>query len=140
MPAVFDIDPIVKAAHLAVVDDVDNAGGIEDADDVVVNEDSMNAVAEYFVEAVVVMALDDLVVASNLDVHVEDVAVNEEATNLVAYDSVAEDVFFQHWRVSVDDLFHDERDGLLLLFAALAEGSWDQNEMLNPDYLLFSFS
>ena len=140
MPAVFDIDPIVKAAHLAVADDVDNAVGIEDADDVVVNEDSMNAVAEYFVEAVVVMALDDLVVASNLDVHVEDVAVNEEAMNLVAYDSVVEDVFFQHWRVSVDDLFHDERDDLLLLFAALAEGSWDQNEMLNPDYLLFSFS
>ena len=137
LPAVFDIDPSVveEAVPLVVVDDVDNVEEAESAVNDAANEGLRNIAVEDFEEVFVVMVYDDLVVALILDVYVEDVAVNEEATNLVAFDVAA---FVQHWEVSVDGVVQDGEEDLLPMVAVVDEDSRVQIELLNLDYLLFS--
>ena len=140
MAAVFDIDPSVveEAVLLVVVDDVDNAGEVESAVDDAANEDLKNIAVEDFEEVFVVMVDDDLIVVLILDAYVEDVAVNEEATNLAVFDVVAVAVFVPYWEVSVDGVAQDEEEDLLVIVAEFVEGSRSQIELLNLDYLLFS--
>jgi hypothetical protein len=140
LPAVFDIDPSVveEAVPLVVVDDVDNVEEVESAVNDAANENLKNIAVEDFVEVFVVMVYDDLVVALILDVYAEDVAVNEEATNLVAFDVAAVAAFVQHWEVSVDGVVQDGEEDLLPMVAVVDEDSRVQIELLNLDYLLFS--